>query len=765
MQNLLLTTHTIGALIVGSFALFASVFMLTVPKHSRATAGLGIAFLFVVCHAAAFAIASGLLHPLAAYHRWLIVLILGAPVFFSRFFFHYPHPRPGRLPRVVVGIQGLISLSMLSYYVASTVAATKHFVAQGGYWAFDAAGADKLLGTVILLQVAITLGVGIYKTFTNRGPARIYTLMFLLAIGFMLIGPAIANSLSRQGVIDRAQFLVVYTHFFVLGIFFIFVLHVNTTTDRTPFMGKIVALGLATFLLLFQLLSVGFMKEMEAAFDGLRLRDTLLAATRGPREIPGLISFSHQAPVKTGKPEPDVAGAPTIGKLLAAGASREGEVRLDPTGAPVALRYSFNDGNGKTMQANFEYRMYREHIHRGVLSFVRVLFASLVLVLIGFPFFFYGTLQRPLRRLLDGLKRVNSGDLSVKLPVRVRDEIGFITMSFNGMVSSVRHARAELQKHADSLEDTVRQRTSQLEQALERQNGDYYLTSLILKPLSRNRSRARNAQIEFFTKQKKEFHFKDRPGEIGGDLSTAADITIGDKEYTVFINADAMGKSIQGAGGALVLGSVFGSMIERTSLGQGRAETKPGRWLRTAFTELQKVFESFDGTMLISAVMGLVEHQSGTIYMMNAEHPNPVLYRRGRAIFMELRHSQGKLGMPVTHVRHHVHTFTMEPGDVIFFGSDGKDDLLLGTRADGNRIINHDERLFLKHVEDASGDLQRIYSLICETAQLTDDFSLLRIAYQPQQQTKVEQNPARVSTALQIGLQPRSAAYSAIEQN
>ncbi len=35
---------------------------------------------------------------------------------------------------------------------------------------------------------------------------------------------------------------------------------------------------------------------------------------------------------------------------------------------------------------------------------------------------------------------------------------------------------------------------------------------------------------------------------------------------TVFINGDAMGKSIQGAGGAIVLGVVFKSVVARTRI-------------------------------------------------------------------------------------------------------------------------------------------------------------------------------------------------------
>ena len=75
------------------------------------------------------------------------------------------------------------------------------------------------------------------------------------------------------------------------------------------------------------------------------------------------------------------------------------------------------------------------------------------------------------------------------------------------------------------------------------------------------------------------------------------------KPHTVFLNADAMGKSMQGAGGILVLGSVFHSVIERTKLSPKEADVFPEHWLNYTFVELHRVFEVFDGSMLISLVM------------------------------------------------------------------------------------------------------------------------------------------------------------------
>jgi hypothetical protein len=47
-------------------------------------------------------------------------------------------------------------------------------------------------------------------------------------------------------------------------------------------------------------------------------------------------------------------------------------------------------------------------------------------------------------------------------------------------------------------------------------------------------------------------------------------------------------------------------------------------------------------------------------------------------------------------------------------------------------IINQDERLFLRHVKNADGDLEKIFEEIQSTGKLMDDLSLLRIHFKGQ---------------------------------
>jgi tetratricopeptide (TPR) repeat protein len=259
------------------------------------------------------------------------------------------------------------------------------------------------------------------------------------------------------------------------------------------------------------------------------------------------------------------------------------------------------------------------------------------------------------------------------------------------------------------------------------QDGDYYLTSLLLNPLGVNAvDEELNVDVDFFTKQKKNFEFKNQKKSIGGDISIAHTVQFTTGPATVFLNADAMGKSMQGAGGALVLGAVFQSIIERTRL---QTSIDPESWLKNVFLELQKVFESFDCSMLVSIYIAVLENLTGNMYYLNAEHPWGVLYRQGKAIFLQNRSYYRKLGTPGLQDEITVDHIQLKPGDVVLLGSDGRDDIALPSTEAGVRVINEDESLFLKHVETADGRLSQIVDLIAATGEITDDLSLVRVQY------------------------------------
>jgi hypothetical protein len=264
----------------------------------------------------------------------------------------------------------------------------------------------------------------------------------------------------------------------------------------------------------------------------------------------------------------------------------------------------------------------------------------------------------------------------------------------------------------------------------EKQDGDYFLTSLLIHPLGKNNIQNDMIRIDFLIEQKKKFIFKNKEVEIGGDLCTTDRIFLNHRTYIVVLNADAMGKSIQGAGGILVLGSVFKSILHRTQSGSLDNNIYPEKWIKNSFLEMQRIFESFDGYMLISLVLGLLDEENGVFYYINVEHPTITLFRNKKASFIEKDDCKfRKMGIQGINSPIRVSIFQMNRGDILIIGSDGKDDIIIGKDEHGLDILNFDEKLFLNSVEQGNGNLKEIYKSILEKGELNDDLSLLRLSY------------------------------------
>ncbi len=357
-----------------------------------------------------------------------------------------------------------------------------------------------------------------------------------------------------------------------------------------------------------------------------------------------------------------------------------------------------------------------------------ILLVVLVLGIFVLTYFFSTIFLRPIIRLSEASKDVANKNYNIRLDIPSNDEVGILTENFNNMIK-------EIKNYTEHLEDLVKQRTIELENSLrqvqelkQKQDADYFLTSQLLKPLNVNQVKDDGlVKVEMIIDYYKKFQFRHWNSEIGGDFCYAHKITLRGKNYIFCANADAMGKSIQGAGGALVFGSVLEAIVERTLYEDSVKQQFPEVWLKNCFIELHKVFESFDGTMLVSCILLLLDEKEGCVYHINAEHPNLVLYNVDSVKFITPRKSYMKLGVSKEGLIE-IDVIKIKEGDKLILGSDGKDDLVLGVENDV-RIINEDENLFLEVVKEANGDLEIIYQNLKERAEIMDDLSLISIEY------------------------------------
>jgi HAMP domain-containing protein/tetratricopeptide (TPR) repeat protein len=416
------------------------------------------------------------------------------------------------------------------------------------------------------------------------------------------------------------------------------------------------------------------------------------------------------------------------------------DIVLDETFAIKSIQYKnvvIKVNKNYRYEVGYLYIDYRIHTHKNAKFLFFLVLISTILILVIFPKFFRSSLVKPLNNLLDGVHSVNQGDLTIHVDVKVHDEIGFLAESFNSMVASIREARQELQDYASNLEDRVLERTTEVHQKMHevntlkvQQDGDYFLTSLLSRPLFVNLNKSNVVLTEFYISQKKKFEFRNKKSELGGDICVTDTIRLGtpkkNRNYIVALNGDAMGKSMQGAGGSLVMGVVLNSIIARAT-GEKMLNMTPVEWMTETYYECNSVFKSFNGTMILSAALALIDETNGDMYYWNAEHPFTVLYRDKEAGFIEDSLQLRKLGLD-SEIPFRVRKYKLEPGDIVILASDGRDDIDL-TPEDEVRTINEDENMFLGIVDKCEANIDRIIHSLREKGTITDDLSILRIEF------------------------------------
>ncbi len=189
-----------------------------------------------------------------------------------------------------------------------------------------------------------------------------------------------------------------------------------------------------------------------------------------------------------------------------------------------------------------------------------------------------------------------------------------------------------------------------------------------------------------------------------------------------------MGKSLQGASGALIFKVLLCSIIHRTKLLPAAKNFYPEKWLRNTYLELDDIFLSFNGSMLVSMIMALVEDHSGVMYYLNANHPPMIRYIDGSARYVSNAYVTKMLGQPAESQTHlFINVLRPQDNETIFIGSDGKDDVVLKHSDTDERIFNEDASMLLLCIEEAEGDLKDIFSHLLAKGDITDDVSLIGI--------------------------------------
>ncbi|MDX1961384.1 MAG: SpoIIE family protein phosphatase [Leptospiraceae bacterium] len=657
--------------------------------------------------------------------------------------------------------------------------------------------------------------VGFIKFLFPRGKeAKAVKTFFIVLV--LLIVTAITNVLNKAGILSYEYYAMYYSNSTLIICFVMLMAYINSSGEPTTFMVKLVGISLVAVLLVIGFVSNITLYLSESDYDNQRVAQITAQkhniVTSNYSELPSEIRYILKKPMNV---EPFgrklellyVANDENISQELIddnekksnAFLIKEKKTQLQKKNPKLSAeelesksieefkksrqyknlfeslseenkRLYREAGNHYTYfdikegqeryEVGFSYKEYRIHTHKNSLKLFIVTIVTTILVLILFPIFFESSLTKPLNQLLRGVHKVNLGNLDVVVPIKVQDEIGFLSSSFNSMVASIKQAKEELQDYANTLEEKVEERTKEVQekmnevQALKiQQDGDYFLTSLLTKPLFINANKSEIVKVDFIIRQKKNFEFRNKAAELGGDVCITGNLKLGKqnkfRRYTMAMNGDAMGKSMQGAGGSLVMGVVMNSIMARSASGGKILDTTPEKWLTDAYNECHSVFKSFNGSMVLSATVTLIDDSTGDMFYWNAEHPFSILYRDAKASFIEEDLQLRKLGLE-SEYEFKVRRFKLLPGDVLLLASDGRDDIDL-TPNEPVRTINDDESLILGIVEEAKCDLDLIEKILRKKGNITDDLSMVKVMYNeglveiPQEEFAQDPTPVAVN--------------------
>lgn len=666
-------------------------YLLTLKQGTRASRCLGLYIFSTGIVSAGFFSGHLIYHPFGAYHRYLTVTgsMLGVVVL-AYFPFTFPSPWRPREARATLAVALAAASLCAAWFFWNTFGTEPVIDFSTSCYTFPNQAAIPGAALLLLGQIYF-FATMIRRVRELQGPPRASALSMTLVIAGLLIPLMTANLLRQAGQIDSAVHQTLFAIGGLLGYFFVIVVFINHTVDRTSFMVKIVGLCLLACLLVVQATSTVALKQREALFDSLRQRETSSLVEGLARRTPSPSGFLYMAQVPLVEDPLKVSGS-RIFKQLA-------------DGTPVVAYRAVSPDSGATYEVGYSYADYRAFIHEGAFPLNLLALGLFGLVLLVFPVFFSVSMVDRMKSLMRGLHEVDAGNLEVQLTPGANDEIGFLAQSFNKMTESIRQS-----KHV--LEDRVRARTAELDAALASRNKT-------LAVLDRQLQMARDIQQGIIAQNYRNWNEASFAAEYHPMETVSGDyIDIAREEDCVWIlAADVSGHGIPAALVTMAAKEIF-SRLFRTRIPPSEVFSRVN----------QHMVDRVKTREYLTAFLLRIDTEN-RITFSNAGHPDPLIYRRASHAVECLESPPGMfLGvMPVDEGTFADSSGFMEPGDRVFLFTDGILEACRGAEPFG------EERLAAAILNTAAMPLKEaLAEIVADCARFTggafqDDLSLIAV--------------------------------------
>lgn len=236
-----------------------------------------------------------------------------------------------------------------------------------------------------------------------------------------------------------------------------------------------------------------------------------------------------------------------------------------------------------TVHIGISYSIIEETIKKTYFNIIIITLIAVVLSIIG-SFFISATLTEPIKKLVEGIKKIGEGDLEYKIYVKEKNEIGVLAFHFNKMTESLRQAREkELKQIAIKKELEIARK---IQEAI----------------LPGNFPGIKNYRLISFYKPSI---------EIGGDYFDI--IQVGDDKFVILIS-DIAGKGIPAALMMMMFSGIFKIKVNENFNPQ------------TLICNLNnEIISRFSENVFITAFYGVLDTKQNKINMVFAGH-NEMLF-------------------------------------------------------------------------------------------------------------------------------------------
>lgn len=401
----------------------------------------GVALVFI-----SFFIIFSSLHPFyTSIAWWVLHLMVFGSVAMVQFAYHFPqnyHPQESRIVFIITLIAAIISYP---YYIFKTLKLSPVYSFEGNLFAFFN---TPEIGIIIGLEIGWVLIIFLRKAaLLSKQSTAInkMTLIFISPIGLIA-----AVLMAYRGLLSWEIVAHILGTGFMFFVFLFIIIYINNSSEPSTFMIKLVGISLGSILVLSGFGANLTLSIKKDAYHKIRL----LEIERCKRaigkndffQVPNNVAYilSQSLPRDPQSYKVIFLRDKSIPRQKIKERTSRQFRMIDPLNPKTYyLCYDFFH-NGKHYEVGYHYTEYREFIHQTGKLLVYLILCAVIFVIVVFPLFFRESLLRPLNALLNGVKKVNNGDLNVKVNVQVEDEIGFLSRCFNNMVKSILEAENQL---------------------------------------------------------------------------------------------------------------------------------------------------------------------------------------------------------------------------------------------------------------------------------------------------------------------------------